>query len=112
MLYPLSHKGIKNSPRGSTSEGLGPVAGAGSLGGWAKGALRWGLLGPTPRGAVAYAHGSDRSVGAVLLSWFRSRERAEWKVLKPREGCPRARRRRAHRGNVPRSRPSLTEVTA
>ena len=47
MLYPLSHKGIKNSPRGSTSERLGPVAGAGSLGGWAKGALCVACLGPS-----------------------------------------------------------------
>ena len=47
MLYPLSHKGIKNSPRGSTSEGLGPAAGAGSLGGWARGALCVACLGPS-----------------------------------------------------------------
>ena len=46
MLYPLSHKGIKNSPRGSTSERLGPVAEAGSLGGWARGALGGACLGP------------------------------------------------------------------
>ena len=87
MLYPLSHKGIKNSPRGSTSERLEPVAGAGSLGGWARGALRWGLLGPDPRGAVAYAHGSDRSLGVALLGRCRSRERAERKALEP-EGRP------------------------
>lgn len=112
MLYPLSHKGIKNSPRGSTLERLGPVAGAGSLGGWARGALRWGLLGPAPRGAVVYAHRSAQRVGAALFGQCRSKVRAEWKVFEPRGGCPRARRGRAHRGNVPRSRPSLTEVTA
>lgn len=36
MLYPLSHKGIKNSPRGSTWAGLVAGAGARSLGRWAK----------------------------------------------------------------------------
>ena len=88
MLYPLSHKGIKNSPRGSTSECLGPVAGAGSLGGWALGALWRGLLGPTPRGAVAYAHGSDQRVGAALLGRCRSRERVERTALKPEGRLP------------------------